>query len=132
VKRQSTQNRGEAGDSLVEILVAVAIIATALTVLILSLSTGALGVHTVNQLTTATNLATAQLESIKAAEYVTGTAGYPAIPADTYTISQDISYWDGSSFTPVPGVDSGMQWVTVTVSYGGDALVVISNYKVNR
>jgi len=132
MKRQSAQNRGEAGDSLVEILAAVAIIATTLTVLVLSLSTGALGVRTANQLTTATNLAIAQLESIKAAEYVTDTASYPPIPTDGYTISQDISYWDGSSFTSIPGVDSGMQWITVTVSYGGDALVVISNYKVNR
>jgi type II secretory pathway pseudopilin PulG len=132
VKRQRTQSRGEAGDSLIEILAAVAIIAMTLTVLVLSLSTGALGVRTANRLTTATNLAAAQLESIKATEYVTGTASYPTIPTDGYTISQEISYWDGTSFTSVPGDDSGMQWITVTVSYGGDALVIIGNYKVNR
>jgi type II secretory pathway pseudopilin PulG len=120
------------GDSLVEILVAVGIVSVSLVVLIAALSTGAFGVRTSNRLTTATNLASAQLESIKAADYVTGTIGYPEIPAGAYNIDQEISYWDGASFAPSTLLDSGMQWITVTVSLDGDALVTIGNYKVNR
>jgi type II secretory pathway pseudopilin PulG len=132
MKRSSAQSRGEAGDSLVEILAAMAIVTTTLTVLVVSLSTGVVGVRTADRLVTASNLASVQLESIKAAQYVTGTLGYPAIPGDAYAIGQEVSYWDGSAFTSVPGVDSGMQWITVTVSHGGDVLIAISNYKVNR
>lgn len=124
--------QGEAGTSLVEILVAVAIISMSLVILIATLSTAAFAVRTSNRLTNATNLASAQLESIKATEYITGTVSYPAIPAGAYVIGQEISYWDGASFTSVPGTDSGMQWITVTVSYEGEALVVVSNYKVDR
>jgi len=124
--------RGERGASLVEILAAVAVISLSLVVLIASLSTGALAVRTSNRLTRAANLAAVQLESIKAADYVTGTVSYPTIPTGAYTIDQEISYWGGSSFASAPGADSGMQWITVTVSYDGEALAVVSNYKVNR
>lgn len=130
--RQSEIRNCEAGDSLIEILVAVAIISMSLIILVAALSTGGFGVRASNQLTTATNLAAIQLESIKATAYITGTVSYPTIPAGAYTINQEISYWDGVSFTPVPGADSGMQWITVTVSYEGEALVVVSNYKANR
>lgn len=133
MKHLQTPN-GEAGTSLVEVLVAVAIIGLSLTVLIAALSTGAFAVRTSSRLTTAINLASLQLESIKAAGYITGTASYPAIPAGSYTIGQEVGYWDGSSssFTSIPGADGGMQWITVTVSYDGEVLVTVSNYKVNR
>lgn len=131
-KSASLEARGEAGASLVELLVAMAIIATALVVFITALSTGAFAVSASDQLTRATNLAASQLETVKAAEYLTGTVSYATIPAGDYDINQQISYWNGSSFTSAPGADSGMQWITVTVSYDGATLVTISNYKVNR
>ena len=128
---QQIRNR-EAGDTLVELLAAVAIISISLTVLVSALSTGAFGVRTSNQLTAATSLAASQLESIKAAGYTTGTISYPVIPAGAYTIEQEISYWDGASFTSNPLSDAGLQWITVTVSHQGEVLVEVSNYKVNR
>jgi type II secretory pathway pseudopilin PulG len=122
----------ETGDSLLEVLVALAIISMSLVVLIAALSTASFGVRTASQLTTATNLAAAQLETIKGASYSTGTAAYLAIPAGGYAISQTISYWDGAQFTTDPAADKGMQWITVTISYQGETLVMVSNYKVDR
>ena len=110
----------ESGDSLVEVLVAVAIISAALVILVASLSTGAFGVRTANRLTTATNLTSAQLESVKGAPYDAAGA-YPLVsapPGYTVTVSTDV-------------ITTGLQIVTVTVSYEGGDLTV-SNYKVDR
>jgi type II secretory pathway pseudopilin PulG len=124
--------KDETGSSLLEILVAVAIITVALTLLISALSTGALAVRSADRLTAATNLSAVQLETIKAAGYVTGTAAYPTIPSGAYVIDQEINYWNGTSFSPAPGADSGMQRIIVTVAYDSDVLLTVENYKVNR
>jgi len=100
-----------------------AIIASTLVILVAALSTGAFGVRASNQLTTATNLAASQLESIKADEYgdvVSGETSRIAVPSD-YTIAVSRSE-----------IDTGLLQVTVTVSYQGQTLVVVSNYKVDR
>lgn len=122
---------GERGASLVEVLAAIAIVSIALVVLIAALSTGSFGVRNANRLTRATNLATRQLEAIKAAAYATGASDYPAVPTGACTIQQTIAYWNGSSFTSTPGDDAGMQRVTVTATCG-DVNVTVSAYKVDR
>jgi type II secretory pathway pseudopilin PulG len=120
VNRKSQIVNRESGATLVEILVAVAIIASALVIFVSALSTGAFAVRTSDRLTTATNLASVQLETIKAAPYSPG--GYSAISAPAgYVIA-----------TTSSEIGAGLQQVTVTVSYQGDALVTISNYKVSR
>ncbi|MFQ6100206.1 MAG: hypothetical protein ACE5OS_03075 [Anaerolineae bacterium] len=134
--KRTVRVRGEAGDSLVEILVAVAILSILLVVLVSALSTGVFGVRASNRLTSATNLATSQLESIKASEYITGATAtsYALISSAPYTISYTTSYYSStcSCFTSTPADDSGMQWITVTVSHQGETLAEVSNYKVNR
>jgi type II secretory pathway pseudopilin PulG len=112
---------GERGTTLVEILVALAIIASTLTIFIVALSTGAFGVRTAERLTTANNLAASQLESIKGATY--DAAGvYAPIPAPPgYAIAVTSSE-----------VVTGLQQITVTVSLQGETLTTVSNYKVNR
>lgn len=115
--------RGEAGDSLVEILVAVGIISTSLVILAAALSTGVLGVRTSNRLTTATNLAASQLESIKADDYADVVAGSYS------TVSAPPGYAVGVNRSEIL---TGMLQVTVTVSFQGEILLVVSNYKVDR
>jgi type II secretory pathway pseudopilin PulG len=117
---QSAICNQEAGDSLIEILAAVAIISIALVVFISALSTGAFGVRNTDRLTTATNLAANQLETIKAAPY-NAAGAYPPVgasPGYTVTISSRV-------------IVTGLQQVTVTIAYEGGALTV-SNYRVNR
>jgi type II secretory pathway pseudopilin PulG len=112
--------KSEAGDSLVEVLVAVSIISMALVILVASLSTGAFGVRVSSQLTTATNLTTAQLETIKGAPYDPAGA-YPLVsvpPGYTVVVNTEV-------------LTTGLQVVTVTVSYEGGDLSV-SNYKIDR
>jgi len=117
---QGAGSRKQAGDSLIELLAALAIISMGLVVLIAALSTASFGVRTSNRLTTATNLAANQLEAIKAAPYDAAGA-YPLVgasPGYTVTISSQV-------------IAGGLQQVTVTVTYDGGA-VTVSNYKVDR
>ena len=116
-----TRRIGETGDSLIEILVALAIISMSLVVLIAALSTATFGVRTASQLTTATNLAAAQLETIKGVAYdPSGNYSLVAAPI-SYTVAIDAGE-----------ISAGLQQVTVTVSYAGEPLVTVSNYKVDR
>ena len=118
----SSRPHREGGASLVEILVSVAIMSVAATVLVAALSTGAFAVRTSNRLTTATNLASSQLESIKAAAYGDVVAGAVAsVAAAPY-----------ASGIATRTLGTGLLEVTVSVSYEGETLVVISDYKVDR
>jgi len=116
----------EIGASLVEILVAAAIIASALVIFIAALSTGAFAVHTSKSLTTANNLAAAQLESIKAQPYtIPSSCG----ATDTYA---RIAEPPGYAITVATcELSSGLEQITVTISYTGGS-IVMSNYKVDR
>lgn len=113
--------RGETGATLVEILVALAIIASTLTIFVIALSTGAFGVRTAERLTTANNLAASQLESIKGATYDAAGAyvPIPALPGYAVAVTSR-------------EIVTGLQQITVTVSLQGETLSTVSNYKVNR
>lgn len=137
----------ERGDSLIEVLVALAIVAIVITTFLAALSTGAFGVATVHERVTAENLARAQLEYIKNYTYTVGAIvddpnpdenDYPIIEhPEEYPISMDISYWDSSEekFTSLLSVDDiccGMQWITITVSHGGEPVFRAIDYKLSR
>ncbi len=121
MKSNNRQTSPETGATLIEILVAVGIIATALVVLVLALSTGAKATRLAADISTATALAQSQMETIKAAPYnAAGT--YPAIgtPAGfTVTIA-------------VQELAVGKQLITVTVRSQGQVLAQLSTYKVDR
>ena len=130
----------ERGASLIEILVAVAIIAIVLTVFLSALSTGAFSVALVRERVTAENLARAQLECIKGHPYITGaipisyTTLCPVTTPSAYGIGVDISYWYSptNEFTLDSDDDSDMQWITVTILYNGEPTFTMEEYKVNR
>ena len=130
----------ERGVSLVEILVAVAIMAIVVTIFLAALSTGTLSVGVVRERVTAENLARSQLECIKGHPYITGaipisyTTLCPVTAPSAYDIGLDISYWysQTNEFTSVGANDSGMQWITVTIFYNGEPTFTMEEYKVNR
>jgi len=129
----------ERGESMVELLVSLAIIAIVLTTFLAALSTATWGVATVRERVTAQNLARAQLECIQHHRYIDRAA--PISYTTTCTVTQlssypmdlSISYWVSPTFTsPPPADDSGMQWITVTIRHKGEEVFVIGNYKVER
>jgi len=113
----------ERGESMVELLVSLAIIAIVLTTFLAALSTATFGVATVRERVTAENLARSQLEHVQEQDYIT-TTGYslinvpPAYSAYTLTVqSSEIS--------------QGLQQITVTIYHNGPVFT-IGNYKVDR
>lgn len=118
-------HRSARGASLVELLVAVAIIGTALVVFVAALSTGSLSTGELGQEAEAQRLAQRQLERIKGAEYDATGASYSLIPAPSgFGIALDVN----SSIY----ADNNIQKISVTVSKDAQPVLVVEDYKVNR
>jgi prepilin-type N-terminal cleavage/methylation domain-containing protein len=119
----------ERGDSLVEILVAVAIIAIVLTAFLAALSTGVRSVAVVRERVTAENLARAQLEYIQHEQYQEVTQTTPgAYPTVTSIVS---GYAITVTASPITATND-IQLITVTVSHHGESVLTIEDYKVDR
>jgi hypothetical protein len=115
---------GEGGQSLVEELVAVALVSLALVILIAALSTGSMGVRTTNDRVMAENLAQSQMELIKDAAYSSDPTAYPTVvPVPAYAVTVEAEV-----------LDIGLQVVTVTVSLSGSGkdLLQLEGYKADR
>jgi len=113
----------EGGAGLVEVLVAVAIIAIVLAIFLSALSTGSLGVSVVHERVTAENIARSQLEYVKETDFIAGT--------DHYTPTA-ISHPGYSATISATTIYTGLQLITVTVSHNGEPVFTIENYKVDR
>jgi Tfp pilus assembly protein PilV len=112
------------GLGLVETLVAVAILGTAVVGFTAALSTGAISTGVHGQEVTAQRLAQNQVESIKNQNFnAAGTYTTVTVPAG-YTISLAKS--------AVPGANTNIQKITVTVLHNGVTAFTIAAYKVNR
>jgi Tfp pilus assembly protein PilV len=113
------------GLGLAETLVAVAILGTAVVAFIAALASGAIAVGAQDEETVIQRLARSQLEYTKSYTYIPGAKSYPSITVpENYALVVAVS--------AVPGTDANMQKITVTVSRDGQALLNVSDYKVNR
>lgn len=128
--------QSEAGFSLVEELVTVAVIGLALVLLIGMLSTGALGVTTATAEVQAESLATSQLELVKNAPYSPDPTAvpYPSLsPPARFGVQVDVTYWDSGTSSFIASVQNeGLQKITVTITHDGDAVLTMEDYKVER
>jgi type II secretory pathway pseudopilin PulG len=117
--------RGQRGIGLVETLVAVAVLGTAVVAFAVALSAGSIAVGDHDDMVTARGLAQSQLEYTKSYAYDVGATTYPlvAMPED-YSISVSVN--------AVPGTDTDIQKITVTVSRAGEEMIQVQDYKVNR
>ncbi len=117
--------QGQAGLGLVETLVAVAILGASVVAFVGALSAGSIAVGEQDDEVVAQSLARSQMEYIKGYTYDPSASTYPAIavPAD-YSLSVAVS--------PVPGADSSIQKIIITILKGGQALLTVADYKMNR
>jgi type II secretory pathway pseudopilin PulG len=115
----------ESGLGLAELLVAIAILGIAATTLAVALSTGSMSVREAEQETIAQQLAGAQLELIKGANYDSTGTSYPTVSAPGDYV---VSYQANSGIY----ADTDIQGITVTVSRGTTEVLTIEGYKVNR
>ena len=128
--------RNEKGATLVEELMTVAIIGVGIVILVAMITTGVIGVRTVDDKVLAESLARSQLEIIKDAAYEAdpGTSPYPSVTLlPGYIVSVSIEYWNAGSGTFTTSQrNDGLQKITVTVSTGGTNIIQTAAFKVDR
>jgi type II secretory pathway pseudopilin PulG len=116
---------GQKGLGLVETLMAVAVLGTAVVAFVSALSAGSIAVGEHDSETIAQGLAQSQTEYTKGYAYDPGAITYPLVAApDGYGISVGVS--------AVPGADADIQKITVTINHDGEEMIQVEDYKVNR
>jgi prepilin-type N-terminal cleavage/methylation domain-containing protein len=117
--------KDEKGLTLVESLVAIAIVGVVLVAFTVALSTGVLAVSENDQEVTVQSLARTQLEYIKGYPYDSEATTYPTVDtSDNYSISVAVA--------SVPDTDANIQKITANISRDGQVLLTVEDYKVNR
>jgi type II secretory pathway pseudopilin PulG len=117
--------KSQKGLGLVETLVAVAVLGTAVVVFILSLSTGTLAVNEQDTETIAQNLAQSQMEYTKNYAFSAGASTYPTITAPSgYGITIGVGTASGG--------DTNIQKITINILKSGANVLSVAGYKVNR
>jgi prepilin-type N-terminal cleavage/methylation domain-containing protein len=115
----------ERGVTLVETLIAVAVLGVAIVVFVAGLSTGTISTSKIDRLATAHELARSQMESTKNEPYVAAPHTYPSVSAPS---GLSVS----SQATSIPLGDAGVQMITVEVSDASGVVYTLEGYKVDR
>jgi type II secretory pathway pseudopilin PulG len=120
-----TLSQGQKGLGLVETLVAVALLGTSVVAFVVALSGGSIAVSEHDKETVAQRLAQTQVEYTKNYPYNPGASTYPAVATPTgYSVSVGVS--------SLPGTDTNIQKITVTILRDSVNIFMVSDYKVNR
>ena len=117
---------GEKGLALVEVLIAVAIMAIAITTYISAFSTSAIAIGKEDRRVTANAFAVSQVHYTRAQAYQVAPVAYPTLtpPSTNFTVTSDAA--------AINGKDDNIQKITVTVQFNGRTLSSIEDFKVNR
>lgn len=114
--------RGEEGETLIEVLVAVVLMGVAFVTIFGGIGTAIISSARQQKVTGADSVIRSAAEKVISAPYVSCAGGYetPTPPAG-YTVTVEIEYWDGvGAFgRPCPAADTGVQKVTLTVRSTG-------------
>ena len=113
------------GFVMIEMMLAVAIVGTAMLAVVAAFSTAARTAEFVEESTTGEWVATSQIELIKTAAYVLTPGTYAAVPAP-------VGFAVANTTANVAGGDANIQIVTVIVTQGGENVYETSALKVNR
>lgn len=115
----------ERGVTLVETLIAVAVLGIAIVVFVAGLSTGTLSTTKIDRLSTAHALARSQMEHTKNEAYTAAPHVYPSVTTPTgFSVS--------SEATSIALGDAAVQRITVEVSDATGVVYTLEGYKVNR
>jgi type II secretory pathway pseudopilin PulG len=110
---------------MIEMMIAVAIVGTAMLAVVSAFSTASKNAQFIEEAATAQWLATSQIELVRAATFVATPGTYAAVAAPT-------GFAVTNATSAVSGGDSNIQIVTVTVTENGDTVFEASTMKVNR
>jgi len=131
--------RNEGGVTLLETLVALALLGLVAVALLSGLTTAARATFIADEQATAESLARSEIEYIKGQEYETAgqyqhraqREGF-AMPTG-YTTDTTVNSIDPATGETVPpGQDQGIQKITVTVEHNGNHIITVESYKAQR
>lgn len=124
------KRRGQRGVSLVETMVALAVLAAVGVTFLSGLATTSKAVVLTDEQATAESLAWTQMEAVKQALYVSEATTYAGelIPANKDYLNYSVTI----TAQPLHSPDDGIQKIRVTVRRSGTAIVTVEGYKVDR
>ena len=120
----------ESGMTLLETVIAVAILGTVAATFLGGVATSSSGVYTADERATAKSLAQTQMEWVKNAIYSYNADSYSI---DPIPVSDDyISYSANITAEPLHNPDDGIQKITVTIMHSGEPVFTLEGYKIDR
>ena len=122
--------KGEKGSSLIETLVALALLGVIVVAFLSGLATTSKATIVADEQSTAESLARSQMEWAKTATYVSGVTTYSAAPIPSG--SDYTGYSANISAVSLNTPDDGIQKITVTVKHFAKEVTKLEGYKVNR
>ena len=122
--------RRESGITLIETVVALAILATVAVIFLNGLATTSKAAFITDEQTTAESLAQSQMEWVANADYVYSPAQYS--PAPVPSGKDYINYSVNITAEPLHDPDDGIQKITVAVKHSGETVIILQSYKVDR
>lgn len=125
VSNPTKRNVKQGGFVMIEMMLAVAIVGTAMFAAVLAFSTASRTAEFVDDATTAEWIATSQIEYVRVAPYVTTPGVYTSVTVPT-------GFAVANTTAAVTGGDTNIQIVSVDVSRGGEVVYTTSTLKVNR
>jgi len=129
---------GEIGASLIETLVALAILGIIAIAFLSGLATASEATAITDERGTAESLARSQMEYVKSQGYISyaepGHGEYALITTpDGYSVETTATPIDAETGDPLSeGEDNGLQKITVEAKHEDELVITLENYKVNR
>jgi len=137
-KKLNTSRGNEDGVSLIETLIALALLGLIAAAFLGGLATAAKATFIADEQATSESLARSEIEYVKNQSYINyvdpehGSYGLITTPTN-YTVVITATPIDPSTGQPLSsGQDQGMQRITVTVKHSGKSVLTVADYKVNR
>ena len=119
--------RRQAGISLLETLIAVAILGTVGATFLNGLTVASEASFTTDERTTAESLARTQMEWVKNITYVEESTTYP--PAEIPAVESYVNYAATITAEPLHSPDEGIQKITVTITHNDNKIITLEGYK---
>jgi len=126
----STLTRRESGLTLIETVVALAILGAVSVTFLSGLTTISKATFIADEQTTAESLARSQMERVKTTDYVYGATEYP--PAPIPSGKDYINYSVVITAEPLNNPDDGIQKITVTIKHFDKTIIKLESYKAQR
>ena len=129
-RRRGNSVYRESGATLIDTLVALAIMSVLAVTFLSGLATALKATIIADEQATAGSLAQIQMEWIKNDGYVYGATEYTPAPIPG---SEDYAYYSALiSAQPLHDPDDGVQKITVTIKHSGEEVIKLAGYKVDR